>query len=177
LSKLKRKIAIKFFKIFDPVSSIWRKLQPNFCYQYFFKNFNFKTQRVKMMGCENQKVLVFWRKILFLTGNYLVYKGIKSFYGEFNPFFLNYLHERKKMKIHSIFTINSIRTLNGNNLLAFFFFKWFLRSKNLLKCVKLKKWLFHENFEVKKNLRILFMKIRLSILIIYKNILYSENFF
>ena len=177
LSKFKKKIEIKFFKIFDPASSIWKKLQQNFCWQYFFKNFNFKNQHVKMIGCKNQKVFVLWRKIFFLTGNYLVYKGIKSFYGEFKSFFLNYLHERTNKKTHSNITINSIRTLNGKNLLAFFFFKRFLRSKNLLKCVKLKKWLFHENFEVEKNLGILFLKIRLSILIIYKNIVCSENFF
>ena len=141
------------------------------------KNFNFQTQRVKIIGCKNQKVLVLWRKIFFLTGNYLVYKGIKSFYGEFKSYFLTYLLERTNKNIHSIIKLNSIKTLNGKNLLAFFFFKKFLRTKNLLECVKLKKWIFHENFEVEKNLGILFLKIRLSILMIYKNIIYYENFF
>lgn len=177
LNKFKRKIATNFFKMFDTSSSIWWKLQLNFCWQYFFKNFNFQTQRVKIIGCKNQKVLVLWRKIFFLTGNYLVYKGIKSFYGEFKSYFLTYLLERTNKNIHSIIKLNSIKTLNGKNLLAFFFFKKFLRTKNLLECVKLKKWIFHENFEVEKNLGILFLKIRLSILMIYKNIIYYENFF
>ncbi len=177
LGKFKKKIVLKFLKKFDPVSSIWRKLQLNFCWQYFFKKFNFEIQGVKMIGCKNQKVLVLWRKIFFLTGNYLVYKGIGNFFGKFKSFFLNYLIEKKNKKIHYIFKINSIRTLNVKNLLTFFFFKSFLGTKHLLKCVKQKKWIFHENFEMEKNSGILFLKIRLSILIIYKNITYSENFF
>ena len=177
LGSFARQMIIKIFKEFNSSSLFWKKLQTNFYSGYILETVNLKNKNFTKVGCEKNKIFIFWQKTLFLIMNYFIAGGIKNFHEEIDLFFLNDLLEKKIKNIFSIFKLNFLQIFNEQNFLKCFFLKKLSNSKNLLKLMKSKFWLFYENFVTKKNSRILFLKIRLSILAINKNILFSNNFF
>ena len=172
-----RQMIIKLFQENYFCSLFWKKLQTNFYSGYIIETFKFNNQYARKIDCEKRKSFSFWQKTLFSIMNYFAAVGIENFSGGFNPIFLNYLLEKKNKNIFFIFKINFLQVFIEKNFLDFFFLKKILYCRRILKSIKSRLWLFYENFVIKKSSKILFFRLRVSVLLIYKNILCSDNFF